>query len=72
MSFTGKVCGGVVVLPPGVTLPEGANVTVETVAAEPSGNELTRRLLKISQQVEGLPADLAVQHDHYLYGIPKK
>lgn len=72
MSFTGKVCGGVVILPPSVILPEGADVTVETVVAAPSGNELTRRLLKISERVEGLPADLAAQHDHYLYGTPKK
>ena len=30
------------------------------------------RLVRISKKVAGLPRDLAEQHDHYLYGTPKR
>jgi hypothetical protein len=29
-------------------------------------------LLKHAGKAEGLPEDLADQHDHYLYGTPKR
>lgn len=29
-------------------------------------------LLKIAGTAEGLPADLAQNHDHYLYGLPRR
>ena len=35
MIYRGKVHGGVVVLPPGVELPDGLDVTIEPVPAEP-------------------------------------
>jgi hypothetical protein len=38
----------------------------------PIGNELTRRLIALSGKIDGLPADLAEQHDHYLHGTPKR
>ena len=72
MSYTGKVHEGVFVLPPGVQLPEGTVVKVEAIAPARTGNELTRRLMNIARKVEGLPDDLAAQHDHYLYGTPKR
>lgn len=69
MKVTGVVEHGVVKLPP--DWQDGTPVQVETLPPEP-GNELTRRLLKIAGTVEGLPADLAAQHDHYLYGTPQR
>lgn len=69
MKHTGIVEGGVVKLPGGWK--DGTPVQVETLAPE-AGNELTRRLLAIAAKTEGLPTDLAAQHDHYLYGTPKR
>jgi hypothetical protein len=45
MVFHGKVCGNVVVLPPGVNLPEGLEVTVEAASLLPpvASSQLTMR-----------------------------
>ena len=32
----------------------------------------TDGLLKIAARIEGLPADFAKNHDHYLHGLPRK
>ena len=32
----------------------------------------TEGLLEIAARIEGLPPDLARNHDHYLHGMPKK
>ena len=34
--------------------------------------DCTSRLLGFAAETEGLPPDLAVNHDHYLHGLPKK
>ena len=34
--------------------------------------DCTNRLLDFAAETEGLPADLAANHDHYLHGLPKK
>lgn len=76
MQYRGKVKGGVVVLESGVSLPEGADVNVEPVGqARPSAPNLPniwKKLLKIAGSAPNLPRDAASQHDHYLYGTPKK
>jgi hypothetical protein len=79
MSFRGHVQGGLVVLDEPHALPEGVEVRVEIVATEvaPSlvqeeDQTLRDLLLKYAGTLEGLPTDLAENHDHYLYGIPKK
>ena len=33
---------------------------------------LGQRLMKFAGTAKGLPTDLARNHDHYLYGMPKK
>ena len=72
-SYTGKVINGVIVLEVDANLPEGAGVKVELLeeripaAASPLG-EL---LLKYAGVIDDLPADMAKNHDHYLYGSPK-
>jgi hypothetical protein len=71
MTYRGEVKNGVVVLEPGAVLDEGTVVRVEPVE---SGSEptLADRLQGVIGIADGLPADLAEQHDHYLHGRPKK
>ncbi len=65
MVYHGHVRNGVVVLDEATGLPEGAQVQV---ALPPSMEESTlgARLMKFSGKLEGLPTDLARNHDHYL------
>jgi len=79
MVYRGHVEKGVVVLDDSITLPEGLEVKVELPndgAAEPSldenGETLGQKLLKHAGKAVGLPPDLAVNHDYYLYGTAKK
>lgn len=75
MSYPGKVLNGVVVFDHGPSLPDGTPVRVEAVGqvqqsiGAPSWEE---EILKIAGTATGLPSDLADNHDHYLYGTPKK
>ncbi len=71
MSYKGKVRNGVVVLPPEAKLSEGEEVEV-TPLGNPPVDDFTDTLVRISKKVAGLPPDLAAQHDHYLYGTPKR
>jgi hypothetical protein len=75
MVYQGNVHNGVIVLPAGVELPEGASVNVELLAkAQVQDQNSTKEdpLLNMSQFAVdmGIP-DLAVNIDHYLYGHPK-
>ena len=73
MTYRGKVQGGVVVLESPASIPEGTEVNVEPVS-EPSNQQETlgQRLMKLAGKAKGLPPDAARNHDHYLYGTPKK
>jgi hypothetical protein len=80
MMLQGTVQNGVVVLPPGVELPEGS--VVQIVPQSPAAKEADQSgniwddLLALAKEVESipcdLPEDLAINHDHYLYGAPKR
>ena len=76
MTFRGKVQGKVVIPEEGATLEDGAEVLIETAPApEPeTGPQTTlgQRLLKYAGAAEGLPSDMARNHDHYIHGTPKK
>ncbi|MHC4200554.1 MAG: hypothetical protein ACYSU0_11225 [Planctomycetota bacterium] len=79
MVVRGKVKGGVVVLDKSGSLPEGTVVRVEPVEDKaaavkaPEGEQsLAEMLLSLAGTVKGLPEDMALNHDHYLYGLPKK
>jgi hypothetical protein len=77
MTLHGQVRGGVIVFDPPVNLPEGADVQVQVLqpeAQQPSAElpSLYDRLKPFVGAAKGLPADLATQHDHYLYGTPKR
>ncbi len=72
MTYRGHIRNGVVVVDGAPVLPEGAEVQVVLLAAGDQGTTLGQRLMKYSGRAEGLPPDLARNHDHYLYGAPKK
>jgi len=72
MSYVGTVANGVVVLPPEARLDDGTKVRVEPVAAEPAAGTLGQRLMKFAGTADGLPSDMARNHDHYLHGRPKE
>ncbi len=72
MSYTGTVENGVVKLPPDVHWPDGTAVRIERIAPTPGQNKLTTRLRQLAAKLDGLPADLAEQHDHYIHGTPKR
>jgi hypothetical protein len=69
MSVTGKIVNGLVVLPPGTKLPEGAAVKIETIATDDPFVAVVERLAKPRPH---LPKDYALNHGHYLRGEPKK
>ncbi len=69
MSVTGKIVNGSIVLPPGTKLPEGAEVRVETIAADDPFIAAIERLAKPRPH---LPKDYALNHGHYLRGEPKR
>lgn len=79
MTYRGHVKDGVVVLDPPRALPEGAKVEVRLVESlrEESAEEkqpptVAERLAPFIGKLKGLPADLSTNHDHYLYGAPKR
>jgi hypothetical protein len=63
MTVTGKVVNGLVVLPPGTKLPEGAAVKIETIATDDPFVAAVERLAKPRTH---LPKDYALNHGHYL------
>jgi hypothetical protein len=72
MVYRGHVQNGVVVLDEMPNLPEGAEVQVAVVVPGAEESTLGSRLMKFAGTLEGLPSDLARNHDHYLHGAPKK
>jgi hypothetical protein len=67
MTYRGHIKNGVAVLEGGAILPEGTEVRIEPIlpTAEPT---LADRLRAVQGAAEGLPSDLAANHDHYLHG----
>jgi hypothetical protein len=66
-----------VILPRGVDIPEGAEVEVTPVAPPNGGSQqegptFYERYKEFIGALDGLPSDLAENHDHYLYGTPKR
>lgn len=72
MTYRGRVINGVIVLDPSAPLPEGAEVEVSLTKEdllEPPWAEVFKDIIG---QAEGLPSDSSINHDHYLYGVPKQ
>jgi hypothetical protein len=55
MSVTGKIVNGVVVLPAGIEMPEGAAVTVETLEALCPDSPLAAAVEKLAKPRPHLP-----------------
>ena len=78
MTLHGHVQNGVIVLDKQVPLPEGAAVQVQIIVPpRPSAPDaelptLAETLKDFIGVLEDLPEDAATNHDHYLYGTPKK
>ena len=71
MTLEGRVQNGAIVLEPPIQLPEGARVRVEILSSD-SGPTLFDHIGHLAGKAKHLPPDAAAQHDHYLYGTPKK
>lgn len=72
MVYRGRVKNGVVVLEAGVSLWEGMAVRVEPVENPAEMQRLREGLLSFSGVVKDGPSDLARNHGHYLYGVPRQ
>jgi hypothetical protein len=72
MSFIGTVINGTIVLADEVHLPDGTQVEVRVQEPAKAASPLGEMLLRHAGKAEGLPDDAAAQHDHYLYGTPKR
>jgi len=82
MVFRGKVKGGKVVLKDPKALADGTEVEVRPLkkrakAAKPAKKKrpprsLAERMAPFIGKAKGLPADMSLNLDHYLYGLPKR
>ena len=72
MTFRGRVRNGVIIFDPPVTLPEGAEVEVSAAVDETDAPTWAEVFKDVTGKAEGLPADMARNHDHYIHGAPKK
>ena len=74
----GRVHKGVVVFAAPMSLPEGTVVTVRPCprrrgkGAGGRPKSLYELLKPVIGKAKGLPPDFSVNHDHYLYGTPKR
>lgn len=69
--ITAHFDGKVIVPDEPVQLPVGQPLRVQVEATEPSQPRFAD-LLGFAADLPDAPPDLAAQHDHYLYGVPKK
>jgi hypothetical protein len=79
MVYRGRVKNGVVVLEGLARLEEGAVVSVRPIRRPARASRkkkqpptLYQRLKSVAGKAKGLPPDASVNHDHYLYGMPKR
>jgi len=77
MVYRGWVKNGKIELDESVILPEGTPVEVSVGGAANRAQDkniptLYEQLEPVIGQAEGLPEDLSINHDHYLYGAPKR
>ena len=74
MTYRGRVKNGVVVLDEAVKLSEGTVVRVEPVedGSPDSSSQEVSPLFRAFERAKATGiSDLAINHDHYLYGHPK-
>ena len=71
MELQGVVHNGVIVPDDANALPEGTRVTI-VPAPNDAGRPFGQRFAQFKGAADGLPTDLARQHDHYRLGTPKR
>ncbi len=73
MTYRGKVRNGVVIFDNGVSLEDGTEVRIEPIQIKPPDSaERPSTLFEAGKRAKSTGvADLARNHDHYLYGHPK-
>jgi hypothetical protein len=71
MTWTVKVANGAIKLPPGVQLPDGAEVQL-TIPNPQTQQSFAERYAAYIGVAGDLPEDLAANLDHYAHGHPKK
>jgi hypothetical protein len=69
--FTAHFDGQVLVPDEPVVLPIGAKLEVRVESSQPQRGQFSD-LADFAADLPASPGDLAAQHDHYLYGTPKK
>ncbi len=76
MTYRGTIKNGTIVLDASIELPEGTSVEVIVPEARPSVEgrppPLIDTLASVIGKAHNLPPDAALNHDHYLYGTPKR
>jgi hypothetical protein len=81
MTYRGQVKNGVIRLDPKVKLPNGTTVSVRLLKSSPKRTRprpkkqppsLYEMLKPFIGIADGLPSDMARNHDHYLHGTPKR
>ncbi len=72
MVYKGKVKNGVIVLEKTGELPEGIEVEVVVSETGNDGPTVLDRLGGVVGIAEGLPSDLARNHDHYIHRRPRQ
>ena len=74
MVYKGHIENGVAVLDDQACLRDGTPVLIEVLCEDASTGRrsVAERLQSIIGKAEDLPEDAAENHDHYLYGSPKK
>ena len=71
MSITAIVENNTIKLPPGVHLPDGTPVEIRP-QTENTVDARHAWMLDFAGIANDLPPDAAAEHDHYLYGTPKR
>jgi hypothetical protein len=71
MTWTVKVANGTIKLPPGLDLPDGAEVRL-SIPDSPAQPSFAERYAAYICVANNLPEDLAANLDHYVHGHPKK
>jgi len=69
MTYRGTVKGGTIVLEGDTKLPEGTVVEIHPLG---EGATLAERFADVIGIAQGLPPDMAENHDHYIHGTPKR
>ncbi|MFN7562215.1 MAG: hypothetical protein ACK5TH_10595 [Prosthecobacter sp.] len=72
MTITARVQNRTIHLPADVPIADGTLVTIHTEEVVQPKKAAGSWMLKYAGMADDLPTDAASQHDHYLYGAPKR